>query len=57
MAPDADADQLAAAIEHALESDAAARRRAVAREHEWSRILADRVVPLVLGERSGTRSA
>ena len=57
VAPDADADQLAAAIEHALESDAAARRRAVAREHEWSRILADRVVPLVLGQRSGTRSA
>src|SRR2546425_4345993 len=55
--PDADADELALAIERALETDPAARRRAVARDHEWSRTLSHRVVPLILGERAGTRSA
>ena len=52
---DADASTLADAIERALASDTAARRRARARAYEWSRILAERVVPLVLGYGGASR--
>ena len=50
VAPDADATTLADAVERVLGADAAARRRAIARDYEWSRILAERVLPLVLGD-------
>ena len=57
VAPDADAATLADAIDRTLAADPAARRRAVAREHDWSRIAAERVVPLVLGQHATRRSA
>jgi glycosyltransferase involved in cell wall biosynthesis len=55
VAPNADADTLADTIEHVLAGDTAARRRTIAREHEWSRVLAERVVPLILGPRAQAR--
>jgi glycosyltransferase involved in cell wall biosynthesis len=57
VSPEGGAGELADAIERALASDAAARRREIARRHEWSRILAERVVPLVLGAHGRRRSA
>ena len=51
FAPDADGAAIAAAVEHRLARDAAARLRARALAHAWPRVLADSVLPLVLGDR------
>lgn len=48
IAPDADGEAIADAVEQRLASDPVARLRRRAREHSWPRILRDRVLPLVL---------
>ena len=46
--PDASGEQIADAIEHALDTPVM-RMRARAREHAWPRVLRDRVLPVILG--------
>lgn len=55
--PDAGAAVIADAIERALSTEAARLRSRVRREHDWARILRERVVPLVLGRAAARRTA
>lgn len=48
IAPDADGEAIADAVEQRLASDPVARLRRRSREHSWPRILRDRVLPLVM---------
>ena len=48
IAPDADGEAIADAVEHRLANDPVARLRRRAREHSWPRILRERVLPVIL---------